>query len=202
MSIDVFNAWTPEGLIFKGESVFAEMSRDQFFEFCRRNPHISMERTAQGDVVIMTPAGFESSRRNLELAAELLTWSKADGTGEAVDSSCGFWLPNGAMRGPDAAWIRGDRLATLSAAERKRFLELAPDFVAEIRSPTDRLRILRDKMQEYVDNGVRLAWLIDPIERRVEVYRPGAAPQIHDQPTQVSGDPELPGFVLDLKPIW
>jgi Uma2 family endonuclease len=202
MSIDTFNSWSPEGLVLSGDSYFADMTRDEFFDFCQCNPNVPMERTAEGDLLIMTPAGFESSRRNGELMGQLSAWSKRDDTGEAADSSGGFWLPNGAMRSPDAAWIRRDRLKTVGAAEREKFLPLAPDFVAELRSPTDRLTVLRKKLQEYVDNGVRLAWLIDPIERRVEVYRPGVAPEILDRPTQVSGDPELPGFTLELTPIW
>jgi Uma2 family endonuclease len=163
---------------------------------------MSFERNASGELVIMTPAGSESSRRNLEVSRQMANWSKQDGTGIAFDSSGGFWLPNGAMRSPDAAWIRRERWEALSNDERKKFAPLAPDFVVELRSETDRLSQLRVKMQEYVDNGVRLGWLIDPIDRRVEIYRPGQAPTIVDAPTQVTGDPELPGFTLDLTAIW
>jgi Uma2 family endonuclease len=189
-------------LILVGGPGIADMTRDQFFSFCQLNPDLRIERTAEGDLVIMTPAGADSGRRNMELSMQLAVWSKRDGTGVAFDSSAGFWLPNGAERSPDASWIRRERWDALTAQQQKKFAPLAPDFVAELRSETDRLAQLRAKMQEYADNGVRLGWLVDPVERRVEVYRPGQPPAVLDNPPAVAADPELPGFTLDLAPIW
>lgn len=189
-------------LILSGGAYFADMTREQFFDFCARNPDVPFERTAEGDLVIRTPAGADSSRRNIKLAAQLSNWSDRDASGIAFDPSAGFWLPNKALRSPDAAWVRRERWDALSRDEREKFAPLAPDFVVELRSRTDRLAHLRAKMQEYVENGVRLAWLIDPVERRVEVYRPGQTPLVLDAPAAVAGDPELPGFTLDLEPIW
>lgn len=192
----------PTPFVLQGGSGIAGMSRDQFFEFCQLNPDLRIERTAEGDLVIMTPAGSESGRRNFSLALQLGRWCERDGTGIGFDSSAGFWLPNGAERSPDASWIRRERWDALTADQREKFAPLAPDFVIELRSRTDRLAHLRDKMKEYADNGVRLGWLVDPVDRRVEVYRPGAEPVVLDDPQTVSGDPELPGFTLELKPIW
>jgi Uma2 family endonuclease len=202
MSIYNSPSWTSDRLILSGGDYFAAMSRDQFFDFCRRNPDVSFERTAEGDLVITTPAGSDAGRRNMELSLQVALWSKNDGTGVAFDSSTGFWLPNGAMRSPDASWVRRERWDALSRTEQKKFAPLAPDFVVELRSETDRMAHLRDKMQEYAENGVRLGWLIDPVDRRVEVYRPGRARENLEAPTQISADPELPGFTLDLSAIW
>lgn len=195
-------SWLTTPLVLGGGSGIANMSRDQFFELCQLNRKLRIERTAEGDLVIMTPTGGETGRRNIRLAAQLVNWSDRDGTGIAFDSSTGFWLPNGAERSPDVSWVRRERWEALSADERKKFPPLAPDFVIELRSETDRLSHLRAKMQEYVDNGVRLGWLIDPVERRVEIYRPGRATTVVDAPTQLNADPELPGFTLDLTSIW
>jgi Uma2 family endonuclease len=150
----------------------------------------------------MTPAGGESSHRSLEIAAALHTWAKQDGTGVAFDSSGGFVLPNGAMRAPDAAWMRRDRLAGLSTEAKKRFLPLCPDFVVEIRSSSDSLADQREKLEEYRDSGARLGWLVDPEARRIHVYRPGEPVAIQENPRSIVGDPELPGFTLDLEPVW
>lgn len=191
---------TPSPLVLHTGPGVAGMTHDQFFDFCELNPDLRIERSAEGDLIIMTPSGMDSSRQNAELVWQLTNWSKQDGTGLVFDSSAGVWLPNGAMRSPDAMWIRRDRWDSLE--DRQKFGHLAPDFVAEIRSATDRLSYLRAKLQEFVDNGVRLGWLIDPLERRVEAYRPDQEPVMFENPASVSGDPELAGFVLDLAPIW
>ncbi len=175
---------------------------EELFELCARNPELRIERTAEGNVIVRTPAGWESSHRNLEIALALGAWAKQDSTGLASDSSGGFVLPNGAMRSPDAAWVLRSRLSAISPAARRRFLPLCPDFVVELRSPSDSLAELQAKMDEYRANGARLGWLIDPEERRVHVYRPGCAVEVLDRPTEISGDPELLGFVLDLAAIW
>jgi Uma2 family endonuclease len=179
-----------------------EMDDRQFFEFCQLNSEWRIERTAEGDLEIMPPAGGETGNRNATLTHLLTAWALRDGTGAAFDSSTGFNLPNGATRAPDGAWVRRERLAALTAEQKKRFLPLCPDFVVELRSPSDRSTALQDKMQEYVDNGARLGWLIDVPERRVYVYRPGAEVERLDRASSPSGEPELPGFVLDVRMIW
>ena len=177
------------------------LTDDQFYEFCRLNRELRIERTAQGELWIMAPAGWDSSRRNLEIAIQLGLWAKRDGTGVAVDSSAGYLLPSGAGRAPDASWVRHDRLAALTAEERAKFLPLCPDFVIELRSPTDGLSALQDKMREYMDNGTQLGWLIDPLGDQVFVYRPGAPVERLEEPDSVSADPLLPGFRLELDEI-
>ncbi len=188
-------------LVVKLPSSIVEMTDDQFFDFCQVNRDLRIERTAEGEIVIMLPAGFESGRRNAIITEQLRAWAKRNGTGVAVDSSAGFRLPNGATRGPDGAWILKSRLEPISLEEREKFLPLCPDFVIELRSPTDSLTDLKRKLVEYIDNGARLGWLLDPPGRQVFVYRPAAAVEALDHPATVSGDPELAGFVLDLKGV-
>jgi Uma2 family endonuclease len=179
-----------------------DMSNEQFFEFCQQNRDWRIERTAGGELIIMPSAGWKTGSRNALINASLTMWALQEGTGIAADSSTGFDLPNGATRSPDAAWVTRSRLATLTEEQKEKFLPLCPNFVIELRSPSDRLKAVQEKMQEYLDNGAQLGWVIDPSERRVYVYRPGAAMECLDNPTTVSGDPELPGFVLDLTHIW
>ena len=179
-----------------------QLSDDELFELCARNPELRIERTSKGDLIVMTPAGGASGHRNAEIVGALRNWAVSDGSGVVFDSSTGFLLPNGAMRAPDAAWVVRSRLASLSPEVKERFLPLCPDFAVELRSPSDRLADLLAKMQEYRDNGALLCWLLDPQERRVHVYRPGTEPEVLAQAIEVSGDPELPGFRLDLEPIW
>ncbi len=179
-----------------------QISDEHFFHICQDNPQLHLERTAQGDFVVMPPAGGETSSRNLALGARLYNWAQRDKSGVAFDSSGGFVLPNGAIRSPDAAWVRRARLATLSAAQKQRFLPLCPDFVVELRSPTDRVEDLQAKMEEYLANGAQLGWLLVPEGREVFVYEP-ELPMTHLQnPETLSGDPLLPGFILTLADIW
>jgi len=178
------------------------MTDEQFELLCRENPELRLELTAQKELVIMPPTGFETGRRNNRLSRHLDAWAETDGTGIATDSSTLFILPNGAKRSPDASWVRQERLSTLTKDQREVPLPLCPDFVAELRSPNDRLADLHEKMQEYLDNGVRLGWLIDPFEKRVYVYRPDQPVETLDNPTSVSGDPVLPGFVLRVQELW
>ncbi len=194
--------WSAIPIVLFGGADAPNMNRDDFFRFCQRNPDFSIERTAQGDLVIMPPTGGETGRRSMSIAQQLANWCDRDGTGIAFDSSTGFWLPNGAERSPDAAWVLRNRWDALSPKDREKFPPLAPDFVIELRSESERIAHLRSKMEEYVENGVRLAWLIDPYARRVEVYRPGQEPIALDNPMTLSADPELPGFTLDLVAIW
>jgi Uma2 family endonuclease len=179
-----------------------DLSDDQLLALCALNGDLRIERNAQGDLLIMPPTGYETGDRNAEITMQLRTWAKRDGTGTAVDSSTGFRLPNGAMRAPDGAWIPHARLAAIPSEERRKFLPLCPDFVIELRSPTDALRDVRAKMEEYLANGARLGWLIDPGPRHVYVYRPSAPVERLDNPDTISGDPVLPGFVLDLREMW
>ncbi|MGE0679874.1 MAG: Uma2 family endonuclease [Candidatus Binatia bacterium] len=178
------------------------MSHDEFFEFCQLNRKLRIERTAEGNLIIMPPAGGETGHQNILIATFLTNWALQDDTGVAFDSSTGFTLPNGATRSPDAAWVRRTRLASLTPAQKKKFLPLCPDFVIELRSPSDNLKTVQEKMQEYIANGAQLGFLLDPLERRVYLYRPGAPVVCLENPTTVSGDPELSGFTLDLTRIW
>jgi Uma2 family endonuclease len=179
-----------------------DMTADQFFDFCQSNRELRIERTAKGDVLIMSPTGGESGARNAELVMQLRQWAKANATGVAFDSSTGFTLPNGAIRSPDAAWVRRSRLLRLTAEQKEKFLPLCPDVVVELLSPTDHLPTVREKMEEYIANGAQLGWLIDPTDRHVEVYRPGAAGEHLDHAATLSGEPVLVGFELDLAEIW
>jgi Uma2 family endonuclease len=181
---------------------FMNLTNDRLYKFCQMNPELRIERTAQGDLLIMPPTGWETSKRNVDLIIAVGTWARRDGSGVVSDSSGGFILPNFALRSPDVAWVRRSRLERLTTEEKRKFIPLCPDFVIELRSPTDRLSALQAKMQEYIDNGAQLGWLIDPEDRRVYVYRPAALVECLEHPAEISGDPVLPGFVLDLHHIW
>ena len=178
------------------------LTDDQLFELCQLNRDWRIEYTAQGELIVMPPTGGETSNRNAELTFQVQAWTRRDQAGVAFDSSGGFKLPNGATRSPDAAWVRRSRLAGLTREQKQKFLPLCPDFVIELRSPTDNLQAVLDKMQEYLDNGAQLGWLLDPVTRRVHVYLPQRPPEILDAPNTLSADPLLPGFVLDLRKIW
>jgi Uma2 family endonuclease len=178
------------------------LTDDQLFELCQLNRDWRIEYTAQGELIVMPPTGWESGSQNAEITFQLRWWARGDQTGVASDSSTGFKLPNGATRSPDAAWVRRTRLAGLTREQKQKFLPLCPDFVIELRSQTDNLQAVLAKMQEYLDNGVQLGWLVDPLTRRVHVYLPQRPPEILEAPSTVSADPLLPGFVLDLQQIW
>ncbi len=178
------------------------LTEEQFVHLCQENSDLRIELTAQGELVIMPPTGMESGRRNLRLARRVDEWTEADGTGIAFDSSTMFTLPNGAKRSPDASWLRRERWDALPVKEREGFGLICPDFVIELRSPTDRLKDLHEKMREYLANGARLGWLIDPVKKRVSVYRPDQPVEVLDDPAAVSGDPVLPGFVLLVRELW
>lgn len=179
-----------------------ELTDDEFFALCQINSDLRLERTSQGDIIIMAPTGAETGNRNSEITRQLGNWTKRDGTGAAFDSSTGFKLPNGADRSPDGSWVRKSRLATLTHEEKLKFLPLCPDFVIELLSPTDTLAAAQAKMDEYIENGAQLGWLIDPETRSVHVYRPRAAVVVLENVAEIAADPELPGFILDLREIW
>jgi Uma2 family endonuclease len=193
---------TEYSLPFKLNIQETRLTEEQFVRLCQENPDLQLELTARGELVIMPPTGLESGQRNGKLTHFLVAWALADGTGIACDSSTLFTLPNGAKRSPDASWVRRERWNVLPAKERAGFGLLCPDFVVELRSPTDRPADLQEKMQEYIDNGARLGWLIDPLEKRVYVYRPDQSVEVLDDPPMLSGDPVLPGFVLHVRELW
>lgn len=178
------------------------MTDEEFFAFCRQNRFLRIERTAEGEIIVMPPAGVETSYRNNKISRALDVWATQDGRGVTFDSSAGFTLPNGAVYSPDAAWVLRSRFADIAPAQKQKFPPVCPDFVVELRSPSDRLQNLKEKMEEYITNGVQLGWLIDPEKRQIFVYRPDT-PVLHlPNPTTISGDPLLPGFTLSLTDIW
>ena len=179
-----------------------DMTEDQFFKLCADNGDLRLELTAKRELIIVPPTQSATSGRNSELHCQLYIWAREDGTGKTFESSGGFTLPNGAVLSPDASWMLLSRWEALTEAERDRFAPISPDFVIELRSPSDRLIVVQAKMVEYMENGVRLGWLIDPETRRVYVYRPDRPVEILEEPDIVSGYPVLPGFVLDLRAIW
>ena len=179
-----------------------ELTEEQFAQFCGLNPELHIERTATGELEIMSPTKGFTGNRNAKITTQLENWTERDGTGLSFGSSMGYTLPNGAIREPDASWVPKSRLAALTLEDRDRFLPLCPDFVVELRSDTDRLSVLQAKMQEYIANGARLGLLIDPQDRRVYIYRPDSEVQTLQNPDTISADPILPGFTLNLREIW
>lgn len=180
-----------------------ELTEEQFGEFCELNDDLIIEMNANGELEIMTPAiGFFTGAMELELAAQLREWARRDGSGVAFGPSMGYTLPNGAVRAPDASWLARSRRSELVPEDYKRFAHIWPDFVIELRSESDRLTKLQAKMREYIENGTRLGFLIDPRNKRVYIYRPDAEVETLEEPADVSADPVLPGFVLELGEAW
>ncbi|MEG4250293.1 Uma2 family endonuclease [Microcoleus sp. Pol10D4] len=177
------------------------LTDEQFFQLCQNNRDYQFERTASGELIIMPPTGSETSKRNMDLSYQLRAWSRQNNLGVAFDSSGGFRLPNGADRSPDASWVKKERWDALTPEQKDSFAPLCPDFVVELRSRTDSLKKLQEKMQEYIENGAKLGWLIDRQNRRVEIYRPGQDVEILENPATLSGEDVLPGFVLNLEEI-
>jgi Uma2 family endonuclease len=175
---------------------------DRVFErLCASNPDLRLERSAKKELIVMTPAGGDSSRNEAEVLIELGNWNRVEKLGVVFSSSVGFTLPNGAIRSPDASWISHQRWEALSAEDRRRFSHVSPEFVLELRSPSIRMSDLRAKMREYIEQGSRLGWLIDPESGIVEVYRPGHDPVILTRPEELSGGDVLPGFILKPKGV-
>lgn len=191
-----------KALVLHFSPLLKRLGEDGFFEFCMLNKDLNIELTSAGDLIIMSPTGGKTGIRNFKLIASFGAWVEKDGTGKGFDSSTVFSLPNGAKRSPDVAWVRNERWERLSEKEQEQFPPLCPDFVVELRSPSDSLRALQEKMQEYIENGAELGWLIDPFEKKVYVYRPQSAVESLDDPQTISGDPSLAGFTLDVQALW
>jgi Uma2 family endonuclease len=180
----------------------ARITDDQFYQLCRENPDIKFERNAQGEIIVMSPTGGETGNYNFEIATDFGIWNRQTKLGICFDSSTCFKLPNGANRSPDVSWIEKSRWDALTAEQKQKFPPIAPDFVLELMSPTDSLKDTQSKMQEYMENQVKLGWLINRKTRRVEIYRPGQEVEILESPTELSGEDVLPGFVLNLQTVW
>lgn len=179
------------------------VTQEQFSALAAANRELHLERTATGELIVNPPTGGNTGHRNLSISTQLGNWFEANDTlGRAFDSSTGFELPNGANRSPDAAWVSQGRWDALTPEQQDSFIPLCPDFVVELRSKNDTLKDLRIKMEEYRENGAKLGWLIDPKNKRVEIYRPGQAVEVLENPSDLSGETVLPGFSLSLKRIW
>ena len=179
-----------------------KVTHEQFQQIAAVNRDLRLERTATGELIVMPPTGSETGNRNLDISGQLWLWNRQTKLGIAFDSSSGFQLPNGADRSPDASWAKLERWQTLTPKEREGFAPLCPDFVVELRSKSDNMEPLREKMREYITNGSRLGWLIDRKNQKVEIYRPNQDLEILDHPRTLSGEDVLPGFVLDLTDVW
>ncbi|MDB9516766.1 Uma2 family endonuclease [Roseofilum reptotaenium CS-1145] len=177
------------------------VTQEQFEALAASNRELRLERTAQGELIVNPPTGWETGKRNFSIIGQLHRWYEEYQQGEAFDSSTGFILPNGANLSPDAAWISQERWDALTDEQKGTFPNICPDFVVELRSKSDTLKSLQEKMQEYIDNGAKLGWLIDPQNRMVEVYRVGLEAEKLSNPTELSGEEILPGFVLNLRRV-
>ena len=175
---------------------------DKFVEIVAANKDLRLELSSQGELSIMSPTGGETGDRNLELGGQVWFWNRQNGLGKAFDSSTGFKLPNGATRSPDVSWIKIERWNALTSEQRKKFLPLCPDFVIELVSESDDLADTQAKMREYIANGLQLGWLINPKSQQVEIYRPNQEIEVLQSPTSLFGEDVLPGFILDLQPIF
>lgn len=179
-----------------------DLTDEQFYILCQANPDVKFERNANGTLVIMSPTGGETGNRNFEIGADFAIWNRQVKLGVCFDSSTCFKLPNGAQRSPDIAWVKQERWQALTPAQREQFPPIAPDFVLELLSPSDSLQTAQTKMQEYINNGVQLGWLIDRKTRTVEIYRPDRPVEVLSNPSQLSGEDLLPGFILDMSCVW
>jgi Uma2 family endonuclease len=180
-----------------------QMTDEQFFEFCQVNRDLRIERNKFGELVIMPPTGSETGNREVNISGQLWVWSEQDGTGITFSSSTGFKLSTGAERSPDASWIKLERWNSLSPEQQRKFAPICPDFVVELKSPSDNLQTLKEKMEEYMNEpGIQLGWLIDRKQRKVYIYRPGLPEECLDNPDSVSGDLVLPGFILNMSKVW
>lgn len=179
-----------------------KVTHEQFKELAAVNRDLRLERTATGELIVMPPTGSDTSNRNLDIEGQLWFWNRQTKLGKAFNSSGGFHLPNGADRSPDASWVKLERWEALTPQQREGFAPLCPDFVVELRSVSDNMEPLRAKMREYMENKARLGWLIDRKNKKVEIYRQGRDVEVLDNPTTLSGEDVLPGFILDLTEVW
>ncbi len=189
-------------LVLHFSPLLKKLNEQEFYEFCMLNKDLRLELNDEGDLIIMSPTGGKTGIRNFALTVKFGIWSEKDKTGKGFDSSTIFSLPNGAKRSPDLAWVGNERWESLTEEEQERFPPLCPDFVVELRSPSDSMRYLQKKMKEYIANGAQLGWLIDPYEKKVHVYRAQTAVEVLDDPQTVTGEPLLPGFTLDVQALW
>ena len=178
------------------------MTDEQFAQFSAEHPDLFFEMSAEGELIVMPPNYTLTAARHRAILTQLDRWAQSQGYGTVTDAAGGFLLPNGARRAPDAAWTLKSRVRALDPATLERYWHLCPDFVIEVRSQTDRWRPLREKMREWIDNGAQLAWLIDPENRTVEVYRPNGSVEVLANPETLKGEGTLDGFVLTLLPVW
>ncbi len=179
------------------------MSDDEYYDFCMANANVRFERTAQGEIIIVPPAGGESDFQSVEVIGQLRAWAKRDGRGRAFGTSAEFILPTGAAYSPDAAWVSNENLARLTKEQRRKFLRLCPEFVVEVMSPSDRLKTAQDKMADWMANGVQLSWLIDGDNQTVYIYRAGQSdPDTRTGISRLAGEGPVAGFELDLTEIW
>ncbi|WP_427157738.1 Uma2 family endonuclease [Aliinostoc sp. HNIBRCY26] len=179
-----------------------QLNDEQFYQICQENPGVKFERNAKGEIIVMPPTGGETGKFNIEIGADFVIWNRQAKLGVCFDSSTCFKLPNGANRSPDVAWIKKARWDALTPKQQQKFPPIAPDFVLELMSPSDDLEEIKAKMREYMDNQVKLGWLINPQTKQVEIYRQNQPVEILDAPTQLSGEDILPGFILDLGIVW
>ena len=195
-------AWGDPSVPVKLKVDAFHLTDEGFALLCCENPELRLELSAQRELLILPPTGSKTGLRNSRLTFRLATWAETDRTGLVFDSSTGFTLPNGAKRSPDASWLRRERWDALTEAQQNGFAPVCPDFVAELRSPQDRLSVLQEKMREYLENGARLGWLIDPLERRVHVFREGHGVEVLEDPASLDGEAVLPGFILHVGELW
>jgi Uma2 family endonuclease len=178
------------------------LTKEQFYQLCEENPDLKLERNPQGELIIMPPTGGETGRSNVNLILQVASWNEQNQLGEVFDSSTGFTLPSGADRSPDVSWVEKSRWDALTKEQKERFIPLCPDFVIEILSPNDSLKKTQQKMQEYIDNGCSLGWLLNRKKQEVEIFRPGKDVEILSLPQTLSGESILPGLIVNLQKIW
>lgn len=191
----------PDVMVFRWGPLRHKLTDDDFFEICQQNGEMRIEMNKEGDMIVMMPTGGEGGNRNYNLIVEFGIWAKQDGTGVGFDSSTGFKLPNGAKRSPDLSWIQRKRWTRVPKKLRKKFPPICPDFVVELRSETDDLEVVQAKMEEYIENGAQLGWLIDPLEKKVHIYRRDEKVKTLNRPKTISGEPLLQGLKLKLTGI-
>jgi len=184
-------------------AIAIQVTEEQFTAIAIANRDLRLERTAEGELIVNPPTGWETGKQNSHISGELYLWWRNSGNpGQAFDSSTGFTLPNGAIRSPDASWISQEHCNAISPQQKSAFSHICPDFVVELRSISDSLSSLQEKMQEYLENGAKLGWLLDPQHRRVELYRPRVDVEVLENPVELSGEDVLPGFMLKLARVW